>query len=193
MSRIITNDTVLTDTRTDRAWVDEMVRELHRNGEIFSPSDMTTGIHVTPDEMWELTPVSLTSLISSAEWSTTANPIFINGVPHDVREENGSKALESFMTWTTNDIAAAVAEDSIEYGGIQNEMGNHCMGYARHALVMIHEDTTQFGGVIPLMRGYRARSDEFPMLKPVRILVHNNTRNSIRPFEETPLTVRRMS
>lgn len=188
-TRPVTNDTVFTDTRTDRTWVDALIRRLHKDGEIFSPSDMTTGVHVTSDLMWELTPASLMYYIDNGDWLDKANPIFLNGVPHSVREEEDLEESEYFETLTSNQIAEEIAEYSIEYGSVQDEMGNFCTGYERTALIVVHEETTQLGGFIPLVRALTAKQKEFPKLPPVRVYVHSGTYASLRSFEETPLTV----
>lgn len=126
MFRIITNDTVLYDAHTDLVWVNEMVRKLCEERVIFSLSDMTTGIHKTPDGIWELTPTSLMDLIEAGHESVESHPIFINGVPSGVREKSDPAALVEFMHLTTDQIARDAAYDSVEYGGIQNEQGGHC-------------------------------------------------------------------
>ena len=191
MSRLFTNDDVLTDELTDREMVDQLIQQLYKAGEIFSPSDMTTGVHVTPDVVWELTPKSLLTLVGGNSWASLMNPVFLNGVPWDARDEDGDEDEAAyFETLTTNQIAEMVGESSIEYGSIQNEMGEHRDGYERTALIVVHKDTTQLGGFIPLVRAYRKKHEEFPMLPPVKVFVHNGTKASLRPFEETPLSIR---
>lgn len=194
MTRVTTNDTVLTDIRTPRAWVDELIRQLVEDGEIFSESKMTTGIHVTPDVLWELSPKELVALVEADNTPTdyTWNPLFIHGIPYEVREDKDPEAIEEFKTLTTNDVAENVAYGSTEYGSVQDETGNHCDGYERVALIVVHEDTTQCGGFIPLVRAYLEDQQDFQMLKLMRVFVHNGTRASIRPFAENPVTIRQM-
>ena len=185
----IRNDRILTDQKTQLAMFDHIINEMVADGRIFSREDWALYFYALSERVWEMTPDGL--LMAEGTPEEGDNPIIWGTVPAALRGPDSIDdeiEFNNFILSSTNGLAADAANYMVcPDSEVVDSTGEDVIGTENCPLIVVHEDTTQLGGFIPLVRSIRELQARFG-LAPVAVWVHNGTRRSLRLFEEEPIT-----
>lgn len=138
--------------------------------------------HIVDYQTWELTPDSLHSLYGECEYddmTLMARDRIAWYAMYDYVEAELCDE-EEFRDWDTQILAREIAGMLLSDDDIEADI---C------PLVVVHSDTAQQNGFIPLIRALHKEQTERGH-DLAQVYIHDGTIRSIRPFQESPVTTR---
>lgn len=138
-------------------------------------------IHIVETPTWELTVASLSSFYGECG-DDGDELMFRDRIAWYAMYDfvTGTYTEEDFRSSTTQDLAASIAEMLISDDPVESD---EC------PLIVVHSGTAQEGGFIPLVRALHKEQTERGH-DLAEVYVHDGTIESIRLFEESPVTIR---
>ena len=208
----VRNDMVFIDDTTGIDIVQPIIDRLAKEGVIYHPGHMTTGVWTIVDGIWKLTPESLLEVCDDYSM-TSENPIIYASVPGDLRSRSGhsleglyanvyDQMLKDFKEMTSADLARDAAEDMIRMDYVQDENGvdrdsegNDIHGWVNCPLIVVESNTVGFTGFRLLVDAIRnrqqeVREEEGVDVATLQVFVHNGSADTLRPLDEFPVTTR---
>lgn len=202
------NDMVFIDDDTSIELVQPIIDRLAKEGVIYHPGHMTTGVWTITDGIWKLTPESLLEVCD--EYSMTSeNPIIYGTVPGDLRGSGSGpnspddtvwfQIQRDFLDTTSTDLARDAAEDMIRVDYVQDENGvdrdsegNDTVGWVNCPLIVVDSNTVGFAGfrlIVDAIRNRQkeVREEEGVDLATLQVFVHNGSADTLRPLDEFPV------
>lgn len=172
---------------TDQASADMALRlyeRLVREDEALSKQPTLLVLH---DMTWEMTPKSLDRLYGGICEHDQAALMVVDHMAWIAMGEytydpSDAGNKRDFRESSTQVFAENIAMRVVAYDGREFE---EC------PLIVVHSDTAQQGGFIPLVRAIRETQSQ-ERRQPVRAYVHDGTLGSCRLFEEFPVTTRKV-
>lgn len=185
----VRNDRILTDEQTDQVLFDHLIDEMVADGRIFTKEDWALYIYPLSERVWELTSTSLLDAERTPEEGD--NPVVWGTVPASLR---GPDSLDDELETLNFNLSSinGLAVDAANYmiclnGDVMDSAGEEISGIENCPLIVVHHNTSQLGGFIPLVCAIRQLQAQFG-LPPVAVWVHEGSRKSLRPFEEEPIS-----